>query len=288
MPIEQITSFLCDLAESPVWAPAQRVLYWVDISGRRIHCIDPETGRHQSWSSPSEPSAIALTDRARLIVAMRSGFHLFDPLSGRFELVAVPAYDTSRMRFNDGRCDPAGRFWAGTMDEPRERDTAGWWCLDHGKLRKGPHGIVLSNGLAFARDGKTMLHADSQTGRIYRYDYDLATGAASGRELWHQFAESEGLPDGAAVDAEGHYWIAMFGAGGILRLDMNARVSGRIELPVPFPTMIAFGGPDLRTLYITTSRRNRSAAMLGAYPKLGALFAVRVDVPGLPETEYVE
>lgn len=263
-------------------------LYWVDISGRRIHRLDPETGRHESWLAPSEPGAIAVTDRARLVVAMRSGFQLFDPCTGTFQALAAPAYDASRMRFNDGRCDRAGRFWAGTMDEPREQAAAGLWCLDRGRLRKGPHGIVLSNGLAFTPDGKTMLHADSHARRIYRYAYDPATGEPSGRELWREFTESEGLPDGAAFDAEGQYWIAMFGAGAILRLDMDARVTHRIEVGVPFPTMPAFGGPDLMTLYVTTSRRNRTAAALGEHPRLGALFAVRVDVPGLPEPEYLE
>jgi sugar lactone lactonase YvrE len=276
-----------ELGESPVWSVREAALYWVDISGRRIHRLHPASGAHRAWETPSEPGCLAVARSGGLVLAMRSGFARLDTDSGAVTMLGCPDYDRSRMRFNDGRCDAAGRFWAGTLDERRELADCGLWRLDpDGTIHRGPHGLILSNGLAFSPDGRTMYHADTEAGRIFRHDYDVTTGAPGQRETWLDFAPEEGRPDGAAVDAEGRYWVAMYGAGQILRLGTAGEVLARISLPTPWVTMVAFGGRDLRDLYITTSRRKRSAKELAAHPLTGRLLVARVDVPGRPEPEF--
>jgi sugar lactone lactonase YvrE len=218
---------------------------------------------------------------------MRSGFARLDTDSGAVTMLGCPDYDHGRMRFNDGRCDPAGRFWAGTLDERRERAECGLWRLDpDDTIHRGPHGLILSNGLAFSPDGRTMYHADTEAGRIFRHAYDVATGTPGPRQAWRDFAAEQGRPDGAVVDSEGCYWVAMYGAGSVLRLGPGGEVLARIAVPTPWVTMIAFGGPDLRDLYITTSRRRRSAAELAEHPLTGRLLVTRVAVAGRPEPEF--
>lgn len=278
--------FVCELGESPVWSAPEQALYWTDISGRRIHRCEPATGAECSWRMPSEPGCLALDERGSLVVALRDGFHRFDPATLALESLARVGNDVTRTRFNDGRCDARGRFWAGTVDERRELPIAGLWCLDGGRLRAGPDGLVLCNGLAFSPDGRWMYHADTERGVIHRHAYDLDAGVAGPRAVWRTFDATEGRPDGAAVDADGCYWVAMYEAGCVLRLDPDGRTMSRLEVPVRCPTMVAFGGPALRTLYVTTSRRKRSAGELGEYPLSGAVFVAEVDVAGLPEPRY--
>jgi len=284
--VTPLLPFTCELGESPVWSVHEQALYWTDISGRRIHRCDPATGAECSWRMPSEPGCLALDEHGGLVVALRDGFHRFDPASLRIEPLARVDLDRSRMRFNDGRCDARGRFWAGTVDERREQPIAGLWCLERGRLSAGPDGRVLCNGLAFAPDGRWMYHADTERGVIHRHPYDLERGVAGPAAVWRRFEPSEGRPDGAAVDAEGCYWVAMYEAGCVLRLDPDGRTILSLPVPVRCPTMVAFGGPALRTLYVTTSRRRRPALELGEHPLSGAVFFTEVEPAGLPEPRY--
>jgi len=206
-------------------------------------------------------------------------------------LLARAPYDTAVERFNDGKTDAKGRFWVGTIYEPRDAARASLYRLDAAGLQQVADGITTSNGLAWSPDGKTMYWADTKAHQITAWDFDLATGTPSNRRLYAAFATPEadpspdsygGRPDGAAVDAEGCYWVAMFEGARILRLSPQGEVLQTIRLPVRCPTMPCFGGPDLRTLYITTARDKRPAAELAAMPLSGRVLQMRVDVPGLP------
>jgi sugar lactone lactonase YvrE len=285
----------CGLGESPFWHPEQAALFWIDIPGRALHRCVPADGdraiEHQRWDLPSEPGSIAPLAGGALLIAMRDGLFRFDPASGRCEPLARPPYDPASERFNDGRADPQGRFWVGTICEPRQPRAALYrWADD--QLERLAGDVTVSNGLAFSPDGRTMYWADTSAHRVDALDFDGADGSLSRRRPFVQFATREqaaaggqaygGRPDGAAVDAEGAYWVAMFEGARLLRLAPDGTQLQEVPLPVRCPTMPCFGGADLRTLYVTTARQNRPADELAALPLSGQVLALRVPVPGLP------
>lgn len=282
------------VGECPLWDPQQELLYWVDIAGCAVHRLNPATGAHSSWQMPAEPGCIARNASGGLVVALRSGFFRLDTGNGgALQQIAAAPYDTATTRFNDGRCDAAGRFWAGSMYEPRDRQLGTMYCLDRGTVHQHWSGVTVSNGLAFSPDQRTLYHADTTAHLIRRYAFDLERGAASAPQVFRQFSSDKtrdygGRPDGAAVDSEGAYWCAMFDGGRLLRLSPEGEILREIPLPLRCPTMIAFGGADLRTLYITSARHNRAAAELAEHPLSGCLLSMRVDVAGLPEHAYID
>jgi sugar lactone lactonase YvrE len=279
--------------ESPIWHAQESALYWVDIPGKTVHRLHPASGKHSSWRMASEPSAIAADVDNNLVVATRNGFVYLNTSSGEMEDMVAAPYDTKVMRFNDGRVDPAGRFWVGTMYEPRDQAKAEMYVLDKGQLRQAwSGGMTNSNGLAWTPDGKTMFHADTTSHRIDVYDYDVASGTHSnGRNLVTFEADKTtgtygGRPDGAAMDSEGNYWIAMYEGARLLKLTPGGELLQQIDLPVRCPTAVAFGGPDLRTLYVTSAAGGRSPEELAQYPHSGKVLAFAVDVAGLEQPEY--
>ncbi|MDB5729960.1 MAG: SMP-30/gluconolactonase/LRE family protein [Noviherbaspirillum sp.] len=279
------------VGETPLWHPDEAALYWVDIAGRAVHRHTPASGMHTSWALPSEPGCIARSAGGKMIVAMRSGLSLLDTNSGALVPIADAPYDPRVARFNDGRCDAAGRLWAGTMYEPRDKPAGSLYCIEHNAIRDAGKPVTVSNGLAFSIDNRTMYHADTTAHRITAYDFDLATASIGEGRLFKQFSTDRshdygGRPDGAAVDSEDAYWCAMYEGGRILRLSPTGEVLREIALPVRCPTMVAFGGPDFRTLYVTSARHNRPDAELAQYPLSGCVLAIRVDVPGRPEPAY--
>ncbi|MBO9538794.1 SMP-30/gluconolactonase/LRE family protein [Herbaspirillum sp.] len=280
------------LGESPLWHAEEAALYWIDIPGKAVHRLHPDSGRHQSWPMPQEPGAIVKHARGGLVVALRSGMAHLDTETGALSPLLAAPYDTTRIRFNDGRCDADGRFWCGTIYEPRDREAGTLYCFERNSLRDAHHPVTTSNGVAFSPDQRLMYHSNTPAHRINVYDYDLATGTAGNCRLLRQFDADKsapgygGRPDGAAVDSEGAYWCAMFEGGRVLRLSPQGEILKEIRLPARCPTMLAFGGADLRTLYITTARNGRSDSELQQYPLSGCVLSLRVDVPGCLEYSY--
>ena len=279
------------LGESPVWHAGQGALWWVDIPGRALHRHVPASGQHTQWALDSEPGCIAPLPDGRWLLAQRDGLWRFDPTTGQRQPLAQPPYDTVHERFNDGRADPQGRLWVGTIYEPRDAPRAALYRWSHGQLQRMAGDITVSNGLAFSPDGGTMYWSDTAAHRIYAFDFDGEQGNATGQRVFAQFAprapgqdlaDYGGRPDGAAVDVEGAYWVAMFEGQRLLRLGVDGQVMQEVKLPVRCPTMPCFGGPDLKTLFITTARANRPAAELAEQPLAGRVLCLRVDVPGLP------
>jgi sugar lactone lactonase YvrE len=226
-----------------------------------------------------------------LMLAMRDGLWHFDPASGERTRLAEPPYDPARERFNDGKSDALGRFWVGTIYEPRDPALAALYCWSQGELRRMADGITVSNGLGWSPDGRTMYWSDTKAHTVHAFDVDGHDGSLSRRRVFASFPVKQagqpldgygGRPDGAAVDAEGCYWVAMFEGQRVLRLSPAGEVLREIRLPVRCPTMPCFGGADLKTLYITTARENRPAEELAAQPLAGCVLALRVEVPGLP------
>lgn len=280
------------VGECPLWHHGENRLYWVDIDGRVVHRLDPASGAHTSWTMDSEPSALAIHERGGLVVALRAGLVHLDTASGAVTPIAPAPYETAKMRFNDGRVDPAGRFWIGGRDEQGE--AAAMYVLERGRLRQQwPGTMKNSNGLGFSPDGHRMYHTDTATHRIDRYDFDPATGIASNKQVLHQFASNKaapdygGRPDGAAVDSEGNYWCAMFEGARVLCFAPDGQLLREVKLPLRCPTMVAFGGDDLQTLYITSASHHRPAEERAQYPLTGRLLALRVDVAGKAEPTYL-
>jgi len=278
----------CRLGESPFWHPGEQVLYYCDIPGRQLCRHDPHSGRLDRWDFDTEPTAIAPLADGRLLMALRSGIGSFDPRAGRLEMLAEAPYDTATQRFNDGKCDALGRFWVGTIVEPREPALGTMQCFAHGVLKERFDGVSVSNGLAWSPDGRTMYWADTHFGCVQAFDFAPDSGELSRRREFVRFAGSDagdaylGRPDGAAMDSEGCYWVAMYDGQRVLRLSPEGRILRQLMLPVRCPTMPAFGGRDLKTLYVTTARERRPSAELAAQPLAGCVLAIDLDVPGLP------
>jgi sugar lactone lactonase YvrE len=281
------------VGECPLWHAEEAALYWVDIEGFSVHRLDPASGEHRAWRMDSEPSALARHADGGLLVALRSGFARLDTDSGAVTQIAPAPYDTATTRFNDGRADAAGRFWVGTIYEPRDQQAAQMFCLERGKTRLvWSGGMTVSNGLGFSPDQRTLYHADTTTHRIDRYAFDLEAGTVAEAAEFKRFSTDKannygGRPDGAAVDSEGNYWCAMFEGGRVLCIAPDGTLLREVALPVRCPTMLAFGGADLRTLYITSASYKRSAEELAAHPLSGCVLSLRVDVAGRAEPAYI-
>jgi sugar lactone lactonase YvrE len=276
-----------ELGESPVWAAEEQALYWVDIYAPALHRLDPATGAARTWRMPRPIGCFGLRERGGAVVALRDGFYLFDFDSGSLTPLAIPEA-TAGTRFNDGKVSPDGRFWAGTMDEEKmSRPLGALYRLDaDGTCHKMVDNLIVSNGLAWGPGGKTMFHSDSKGQRIFAYDYDMRTGALANGRVIAQPSEEIGRPDGGAADMEGYYWSAGISAGVLNRWAPDGRPDRQIELPCAAPTMPCFGGADMKTIFITSLRHNLSNGKLAAKPLSGGIFALRVEVPGVPVARF--
>ena len=272
------------LGECPTWSPLEGVLYWVDINAPSLHRFDPRTGRDVAMPMPQSIGSFALRERGGFVAALRGGIWIVSPSGALERKLADAPYDPKRYRFNDGRCDPAGRFVVGSMNEARDGATAALYRLnDDGTLAELFPGITISNGLAWSPDRRTMYHADTPAQTVKAYDYDVATSTPRNPRIFRQWSGDTDRPDGAAVDSAGNYWVAFYRGGKLVRIAPNGDVIGEYATPAMCPTMCAFGSDDLKTLYVTSARQMRSADELARLPQSGGLFAMRVDVPGLPE-----
>ncbi|MEO8714908.1 MAG: SMP-30/gluconolactonase/LRE family protein, partial [Acetobacteraceae bacterium] len=266
--IEQLTRKGVLNGESPTWNPMTGRLFWIDVRGPALHEFDPETGEDRVWEMPAWIGACYLTDTG-VAVTLRGGLFDFDRASGALAFRARPPYDARRFIFNDGRCDRQGRLFAGPMlvplapaSETSEADGAPLWRYDGTDVwTPVSQPVHTSNGLAWSPDGRVMYHADTPSKTVWKYDYDPATGEAANRRVFVK-VEIPGAsgPDGAAVDRDGFYWVAVFGGGCLLRFDPDGRLERRVDMPVRFPTMPAFGGLGLDMIYVTSANHKLSEA----------------------------
>ncbi|MDH2433815.1 SMP-30/gluconolactonase/LRE family protein [Pokkaliibacter sp. MBI-7] len=273
------------LGECPRWDEKSQCLYWIDIDSFRLHRFDPRTHTDDIRQFDQEIGCFSLRDDGGFVLAMRSGFYFIDSWDAPLRPICDPEADLPDNRFNDGRCDAAGRLLAGTMDKSKTGG-ASLYSLDPAlTVRRLEDGVNTANGLAFSPDNTRMYFSDTPRHVIYVYDYDISTGAASNRRVFHQFPHGHGRPDGAAVDSEGYYWSALYEGGRVVRLNPAGEIVQEIAVPARCPTMVAFGGADLKTLYIT-SVGQRPEAELADYPLSGALFSVAVEVAGQVEPRF--
>jgi sugar lactone lactonase YvrE len=273
------------IGECPRWHPLEQALYWVDIMEPSVNRFDPKSGRNTRWKMPERIGCFGFRRDGGLIAGMQSGIYMIE-LEEKPRLTRVFEFEPNNpeTRFNDGRVDPGGRFWAGTNIETMDKRVGALFRYDpNGNCTRMVDGLICSNGLAFSPDARTMYHSDSRQDYVWAWDFDPASGNISNQRVFLQIDIQEGRPDGAAVDAQGYYWICHVGGWHVARYTPDGKIDRVIGIPVQRPTMCAFGGPDLRTLYVTSARNPLSAQALAKQPLAGSLFALQVEVPGLPE-----
>ena len=273
------------LGEGTCWSPRTQALWWVDILGRRLHRYRPADGAKQSWAFDEEISAVAeRADAPGLAMTLRRGLALFDPdADAKPRYVQMPEQEPPGNRFNDGKCDRAGRFWGGTMDFACKLRSGALYRFGPGDACvRHEVGFAVTNGPTWSRDERTMYFNDTTQGVVHAFDFDPVSGAIANQREWLRLAAGDGLPDGMTTDAAGRIWLAHWGGGCVSCHDPQSGIElGRVTLPASQITNCCFGGPELRTLFITSARVDLSPAQLEREPLAGGLFAVELDQPGV-------
>ncbi len=274
------------LGEGPVWSAALGRLLWVDILAPAIHISNPATGEDRVVATEEMVAALAPRASGGFVAAARSGLREFDG-AGLGRVLAAPITQGAPLRLNDGRCDPRGRFWVGSLALDSTPDAGALHRLEAGgAARLMEAGLHVPNGIGFSPDGTRLYLADSARRRVDLFDFDAEAGTIAKRRPFVTLAEGEGVPDGLAVDAEGGVWIALWDGWRVVRHAPDGRLDRVVHLPVPRPTSCTFGGPDLATLYVTSARVRLSAAQLAEAPLSGSVFAFEPGARGLPDHPF--
>ncbi len=272
------------LGEGAIWHAQKKVLYWVDIMAGLVHIYDPATGNDRTVNVGQPVGTVVPRKSGGVMVAVQHGFASLDLDTGKLNIIHDPEKHLPGSRFNDGKCDPAGRFWAGTMAMGADRtEVSGLYCMDTDhSVRPMLDKVTISNGIVWSRDNSTMYYIDTPTLVVAAFDYDLASGSISNRRVAISIPKEMGLPDGMAIDAEGMLWIAHFGGSRVTRWNpANRALLETVQVPVSNVTSCAFGGPKLDELYITTARIGLDEASLAKQPQAGGLFKARPGARGV-------
>jgi sugar lactone lactonase YvrE len=283
----------CALGEGPIYDDRRDALWYCDIVARAIHRINLADGAERKWDFPSEVGSIGMTDKGRLVVALRHEVGIFDPDDGSFRRLATIEADTDReTRLNDGKVGPDGAFWVGTMDDrglPEREPLGSLYRVDgKGNVERKIPDLRVSNGLAFSPDGKTMFHSDSSGKWIDRWSFDAKTGVITNRTRIAEPDDATGRPDGGATDAEGFYWSAGVSAARLNRFSPEGKLVESVPVPVAAPTMPCFGGRDLKRLFVTSLKTGRSPELLARYPLTGTTIAAASPIAGCPVGRFRE
>ncbi len=273
-----------ELGEGPAWDVRTGRLTWVDIYAGNLHVFDPRDGSDRTLPTGEHVGCAAPRRSGGLVLALRSGFALLDPLSGELTRLGNPEPHLPGNRFNDGKCDPAGRFLAGSMDNAEKEPSGSLYCLSpDGTWKTLLGGLRISNGLAWSPDFRTFYHIDTPARQVTAFDYDLEVGAVSRPRPAVSVPPEMGWPDGMTSDAEGRLWIAMWGGARLTCWDPS---DGRLLEEIPVPALnvscCVFGGADLTELYVTSARKGLTTEQLERYPFTGGLFRLKTDVQGMP------
>jgi sugar lactone lactonase YvrE len=268
------------LGEGVLWDAANQQVWFVDIKGRRLHRCGADGSDQRSWDAPGQVSFVVRASDGGLVVSLEDGLYRFDESNGAFIPFAKVEADVPGNRFNDGHVDAQGILWFGSMDDAEEQPTGVLYRFDGKHVVSMDDGYIITNGPAVSPDGRTLYHTDTLDKRVYAFDL-AEDGSLSNKRLYAEITDG-GWPDGMAVDAEGHVWIAVFRGWRIERRDPQGRKVGEVRFPCSNITKLAFAGDDLRTVYATSARKGLSAEELAQQPLAGALFTFRAETAGLP------
>lgn len=287
MKAELILDTKAELGEGPSWCDREQVLYWVNILAGEVHVFDPSSRFDRVIRLGQFVGCLAPRRAGGLVVGLQAGIAALDLASEKLDFLAMPEQALPNNRFNDGKCDPRGRFLAGTMDHREQETTGSLYSLDGRRLKRLLSGVKISNGLAWSPDFSTLYFIDTPTLQVRAFDYDLESGDIRNPRLAVQVSPGDGFPDGMTADQEGMLWVAMWGGARLCRWNpQTGKLLARIDFPALHVTSCAFGGPDLTTLYVTTARKGMSASELENYPASGGLFQVETGIAGLPTFEF--
>ncbi|MEO6724461.1 MAG: SMP-30/gluconolactonase/LRE family protein [Blastocatellia bacterium] len=277
------------LGEGPWWNAQTRQLYWVDIEGCAVHVFDPTSGQDRKIEVGQMPGCVVGRKSGGVAVALQQGFYHLDLETEKLTLLVDPESHLPGNRFNDGKCDSRGRFWAGTTRINHDEPEGFLYTLDadlsvHRKLDD----VWISNGLAWSPDDRTMYFIDSPTGEVIAFDYEAAAGEISNERLVIEIPEGGGSPDGMTIDEEGMLWIALWDGWRVIRVNPeDGTIIDEIKMPVARPTSCVFGGADLDELYITTASTRLPAEELAKQPLAGSLFCCKPGVKGFAAVEFL-
>lgn len=286
--VDCVLDIRAELGECPVWCGEEKALYWIDIYAGRLNRFEPASGENRIWTLPEAIGSFALTDDGSVLVALKSGLKRYDLRYGELTPLVQPEAHLPQNRLNDGRCDAQGRFWVGSMEDPVDPKGAkgSLYRFDGDRsCTRMTGGLFVANGLAFSPDGRTLYHSDSfkAVRTIWAWDFDPDDGQISNRRVFVDTSDMPGRPDGGAVDADGCYWMAGNDGWEIVRFTPKGQIDRRIALPIAKPSMLAFGGDQLDTIYVTSIRPTTG---LENQPQAGSLFAVQAGIKGLPEPRF--
>ncbi len=292
MVIETVLNFRATIGESPTWVADERALYWIDVKAPALHRYYPDDESTSSWPMTSDIGGFALTGDGSAVVALRQGLFRLDLDSGALHLLAPPPFDPALFRFNEGACDANGRFWIGVMFDPLRGSASGQPGRLHSftfaeGLREEPDAAELHNGMAWSGDGGTFFLSHSNSGEIIAFDYEESGGVISNRRVFATVPGELGIPDGAAIDTEGGYWSALHGGGKLRRFHPDGSADRDIDLPFSQPTMPAFAGEDLATLYVTSASDHMSEEAKAREPDAGGLFRLDAGSRGVARSFLV-
>ena len=268
------------LGEGPLWHPGEKALYWVDIEGDSFQCYFPDTGKQETFPVGQPVGCLAFREKGGLLLALRDGIGFWDLKTGSLEMITNPEESRENARFNDGKVDRQGRFWAGTIGDD---DQSALYRLDpNGSVHTMETGITISNGIGWSPDDKTMYYTDSAVRRIYAYDFNPASGEISNRRDFVKVPTTEGFPDGLTIDSEGFIWSAQWDGWRVTRYDPDGKVERVVYMPVQRPTSCVFGGEDLSLLFITSAWTGLHETDLREQPLAGDLFLIQTEITGKP------
>lgn len=284
--VELVVSSQCELGEGPLWHPVEQVLYWLDILQGRLHRFDPRMGLYHVTDLGVVTGSMGVRSQGGFVMATKKGLAFWDAQKQSFASIDDPDPDEGVARFNDGKTDPQGRFWAGKMST---KPANSLFRLDADlSIHRMESGITISNGLGWSPDNQIFYHTDSDAKTIFAYDFDSTTGDISKRRIFARIPDDprEGFPDGLAVDIEGYIWSARWGGWKVVRYAPDGSIEREISMPIEFPTSCAFGGPHLDELYITSAWTEIKPENRAAQPLAGDVFRLKTFVPGLPEPVF--
>lgn len=279
------------LGEGPLWDPERNAYWWIDIIEKKLHLFDPASRQNRTWQLDYMPGTVVTRQSGGLMLALENGFARFDLATEEISLVADPESDRPENRFNDGKCDPQGRFWAGTMriENHMEQFTGSLYSLekDGETVKRLGSNIGVSNGIVWSSDSRFMYFIDSPTRNIFRFDYEPETGKIENRQIIFESPEGLGFPDGMAIDTDDHLWVAFWGGNCVAKIDPSkGLITERVEVPVSAPTACAFGGPKMNQLLITTASLGLDQESKHKQPLAGDLFIAEVSAQGVIPSQY--